>query len=138
MKNEKSTFEKNELGIEKIQMNILENRQENSPLARATITFKNGMVLHGVNLWPKKDGEGVSVSLPSYKAQKKDHAGNGLLTADGKPAYDYFEYIHPTTSGTRSELNTNVITTYNEGVAKLSQVQSQSQNNCIDTPSIGR
>lgn len=135
---EKNTFEKNELGISSIRMNILENRKENSPLARASITFDNGMALHGVALWPKKNEEGVNISLPRYKVAKTDRHGNQLYDEKQEPAYEYREFIHPTTQGTRAELTANLTATYNEGMKKLSQSQSQTQSKAVDTPNLGR
>ena len=136
MKHEKTTFENNELGIKKIQMNILENRQENSHLARAAILFNRGLALHGVNLWPKKNEDGIRISLPGYKVPQKDRNGNQLYDENQKPSYEYHEYIHPTTPGTRAELVENLTSTYNEGVEKLSQLQSQ--NKGVSTPSLNR
>lgn len=133
---EKKTFEKNELGISSIRMSILENRKENSPLARATIHFKNGMALNSVSLWPKKNENGVSISLPGYKIAKKDRNGNQLYDENQKPVYDFCEYVHPTKQGTRSELNANLIATYNEGIQMLSQAQNQ--NKAVSTPSLNR
>lgn len=133
---EKNTFEKNELGISSIRMNILENRKENSPLARAAITFNNGMVLHGVTLWPKQNEEGVRISLPSYKAAKTDRHGNQLYDEKQNPVYEYREFIHPTTQGTRAELNANLTAAYSEGMEKLAQAQAQSK--AVNTPSLSR
>lgn len=133
---ETKTFEKNELGISAIRMNILENRKENSPLARAKIYFKNGMALSGVSLWPKKNEDGINISLPGYKVAAKDRNGNQLYDENQKPVYEFHEYFHPTAQGTRTELNANLIAAYDEGMQFLSQAQNQ--NKAVSAPSLSR
>ena len=87
----------------KIRINEV-NKEDSKTKAYATVVFGDSLVVRNIAIVERKDGNGVFVSMPAYKASNKAKGGESA----------YHDIVYPITKEFREQLYGEMPNTYHE------------------------